>query len=88
VTGQQVLFDVPVDERQLADAERTILEAIDKLGSITAHGAGRIVYRMRGWERLLTVPRAWITSSGARVLERLEREGAISARRGGRWARP
>ncbi len=86
MTGQQELFAHPVDERRLGDTERTILEAIDRLGSLTAREAGAIAYRLRGWESLITVPRAWLTSAGARALDRLERQGLVRRRRG-HWTR-
>ncbi len=84
--AQLQLLAVHVDERTLGDVPRTILEAIDLLGSITARQAGRIVYRFRGFDDLLAIPGPWLTSAGKPVLERLEREGLARHRRG-RWRR-
>lgn len=84
---QDTLFTVPVDERCLSDAERTILESIDQAGPISAHEAGTIVYRLRGYHSILFVRRAWVTSSGARVLEKLEAAGLLRRTRHRRWKR-
>lgn len=84
---QQVLFIIPPDERKLSDIERTILEAIDTVGPITAREAGRIVYRLRGHRFQLRIPREWITSAGKGALLRLERRGAVRRTRNNRWRR-
>jgi ribosomal protein S18 acetylase RimI-like enzyme len=81
--SQLQLESVPVDERTLDDVARTVLEAIDKRGSVSVVQAGRIVYRFRGYECLLSVPTAWLVSAGRPVLERLARVGLVH-RRGGR----
>ena len=87
MSAQQLrLHPAPVDERALDDVARTVLEAIDKHGPITARQAGRIVYRFRGYESLLGVPDPWLTSAGRPILERLERIGLVRYRRG-RWTR-
>jgi len=86
VNAQPRLYPAPVDERTLDDVARTVLEAIDKFGSITARQAGRIVYRFRGFEDLLAIPGPWFTSAGKPVLARLERVGVVRHRRG-RWSR-
>ena len=80
------LHPAPADERALDDVARTVLEAIDKFGSITAREAGRIVYRFRRYELLLTVPEPWFASAGRPVLKRLERFGLVR-HRNGRWSR-
>lgn len=87
MTGQMQLCAVAVDERTLDDTRRTVLEAIDHLGTITAQQAGVIAYRLRGWHNLILVPGAWLTSSGRRVLDRLERDGLVRRARRGRWQR-
>lgn len=84
---QDALFAVPVDERSLSDAERTILESIDQAGPISAHEAGTIVYRLRGYHSVFFVRRAWVTSAGARVLEKLEAAGLLRRTRHHRWKR-
>lgn len=81
------LFQMPVDERRLGDAERTILEAIDQAGPITAYEAGSIVYRLRGYRYILFVRRAWVTSTGARALEKLETAGILRRTQSHRWTR-
>jgi hypothetical protein len=86
LNAQLQLQAVPADERALDDVARTILEAIDKHGSLSVVQAGRIVYRFRGYESLLTVPMPWLVSAGRPVLERLARIGLVR-RRGGRWRR-
>lgn len=86
VSGQGQLFVEAVDERTLADIERTVLEAIDCFGSITARQAGQISYRMRGWHSLLTVQREWLVSAGRRLLDRLEQRGLVRHQRG-QWKR-
>lgn len=80
------LCDVRVDECALDDVSRTVLEAIDKTGSITARQAGEIAYRFRRFEILLTVPRPWLVDAGRRVIAKLERAGLVEGRRG-RWRR-
>lgn len=86
MSAQLRLHPAPVDERTLDDVARTVLEAIDRFGSITARQAGRIVYRFRGFEDLLAIPGPWFTSAGKPVLKRLERIGLVRHRRG-RWIR-
>lgn len=81
------LFEVPVDERCLGDADRTILESIDSRGPISANEAGRIVYRLRGYRNVRFVRRVWVTSAGAAVLRKLERNGLVRRSRGSRWIR-
>lgn len=85
---QQSLFALPPpDARRLTDVERTILEAIDHAGPISAREAGRIVYRFRGHVIQLRIPREWLTSAGADVLRRLERRQIVRRTRGNRWRR-
>lgn len=86
MSTQLRLHPAAVDERTLDDVARTVLEAIDKHGSLTARQAGEIVYRFRGYERLLSTPKPWFTSAGRPVLDRLERIGLVRRRRG-RWTR-
>jgi hypothetical protein len=81
------LFAVPVDERCLNDVERTILESIDARGPISANEAGRIVFQLRGYRHLRSIPRAWITSAGANTLRRLTEKGLVRRTRGSRWTR-
>jgi len=84
--NQPALFKLPPDERRLPDTQRTALEAIDKLGSIDVRTAGRIVYRLRGFETTIAVPQARLLSDGYRVLRRLQRLGLVRGC-GNRWAR-
>ncbi len=86
MTGQLPLLEVLADERTLDDAARTVLEAIDRRGSLTAKQAGRVVYRLRGFRVTIGVPTLWVIAAGARVLGRLERHGLVE-RRKGRWSR-
>lgn len=83
---QLQLCTAAVDERRLDDVSRTILEAIDHLGSITARQAGSIVYRFRGYELVVSVPGTWLAHAGRRVLARLEHGGHVRRRRS-RWLR-
>ena len=84
--GQLRLCSVHVDERALDDVSRTVMEAIDRLGSITARQAGAIVYRFRGYDLLVAVPRPWLVDAGRRALRHLENAGLIR-RASGSWAR-
>lgn len=84
---QSRLFLAPADERTLSDLERAVMDAIDRRGSVTLMQAGRISYRMRGWETLIAVRRAWVASAGRRVLERLVRRDLVEAAGRGRWKR-
>ncbi len=86
VSRQLRLHPAPVDERTLDVVARTVLEAIDEHGLITARQAGEIVYRFRGFEHLLAIPKPWFTSAGRQVLQRLERLGLVR-HRCGRWWR-
>lgn len=70
--------------RDLSDAERTILEAIDATGSVTVRDAGRIVCRIGGYRTVLRRERLF--SAGNRVLRQLERGGLVCRTRGG-WVR-
>lgn len=81
------LFPAPVDERTLSDAARTVLEAIDASGPISANEAGRIAFRLRGYRYVAFARRAWVTSAGASVLNRLEQAGLVRRTRGSRWTR-
>lgn len=72
---------------ELRDDDRTVLEAIEKLGSLTAREAGRIVYQMQGRRPALGADRlVWMISAGRRALRRLERDGLVMRRRA-RWTR-
>lgn len=84
--AQPTLFAPPaVDERRLRDDQRTVLEAIDKLGGITADAAGRISYRVRGWR---VPPLEWTPATGRRLLVRLRELGLVKQRRrDGLWVR-
>lgn len=84
---QEPLFTMPLDERHLDDPARTVLEAIDKLGPITARQAGTIVYRFRGFVLLTAVRRAWLNDAGRRVLGRLQAGGLVRPLPHGRWER-
>lgn len=86
--AQQPLFAIAVDERRLDDPARTVLEAIDTLGTITARQAGVIVYRFRGYCKLLGIPKAWLVDAGRKILNRLHAGGLVSPVAGGRWSRP
>lgn len=76
---------MPVQERHLPDEARTLLEAIDQRGELTAREAGEIVYRLRRWR----VPRDpdWLKAAGFRVLGELRRERLVSRGHDGRWRR-
>lgn len=84
---QTRLFVAPVDERTLGDLERAVLDAIDHTGSVTVMQAGRITYRLRGWDTLILIRRGWIAAAGRRVLERLSRLGLVEVAARGRWQR-
>ncbi len=86
MNGQLQLQAVPADERALDDVARTILDDAQRAVLVDRLQAGRIVYRFRGYESLLTVPMPWLVSAGRPVLERLARIGLVR-RRGGRWWR-
>jgi hypothetical protein len=79
--SQLELFALPVDVATLRDIDRTILEAIDKRGSITAREAGRIVYRFRGYALVISVPSAWLRSAAKRPLSRLVALGLVTRSR-------
>lgn len=87
VALQQPLFVAPADERLIDDPSRTILEAIDTRGPITAREAGEIVYRMRGYRSLMLVPRPWLTNAGGRALRRLAERQLVRRTKGNRWTR-
>ena len=82
-TPQPQLF---VLTRDLTDAERTILEAIDTRGTVTVKDAGRIVYRLRGYTVAFAIPPERVLSEGRRVLKQLDRAGLVK-RRGCVWVR-
>lgn len=86
LSAQLALVEIPVDERHLDDVSRTVLEAIDKTGSLSARQAGEIVYRFRRYELTLSVPGPWLVSAGRPVLERLEELGLLR-QKNGRWMR-
>jgi hypothetical protein len=73
--------------RELSDAERTVLEALEKKWSLTAREAGRIVYRLRGYARMLLVEKAWLGSAGSHVLRRLESAELVRRTASNRWCR-
>jgi hypothetical protein len=84
---QEPLFHVDVDPRHLRDDDRTVLEAIDKLGAITLRDAGRIVYRIAN--RRLPVDRATgFRSAGWKTIKRLRALGLVAKRHDGRWTKP
>jgi hypothetical protein len=83
---QQPLFTLPYDERRLTDAQRTALEAIDKLGSIDTATAGEIVCRIRG-RATCGVPYRRLLSDGYRALRRLQRLGLVHRRGDDLWER-
>jgi hypothetical protein len=85
--AQQPLFLLPVEDRLLDDASRTVLEAIDCHGPISAREAGEIVFRLQGYRTVLFTPKPWLTSSGRRVLRGLERKHMVRRGRGNRWTR-
>lgn len=73
---------------ELTDAERTVLEALDANGTLTAREAGRIVYRLRGYaRRLLLVEKAWLSSAGVHVLRRLESADLVQRTSRNQWCR-
>jgi hypothetical protein len=79
------LFVAPFDERRLTDAQRTALEAIDKLGAIDVATAGEIACRIRG-RATSGVPYRRLLSDGYRALRRLQRLGLVR-RHGNQWER-
>lgn len=83
---QLPLFTTPTDVRRLSDLERTVLEAVEKVGPLTAREAGRIAFRMRGRDPRVS-DRAWMASAGGRVLRQLERHGWLRRTPSNRWAR-
>lgn len=83
---QQQLFAIPVDVRRLRDEDRSVLEAIDKLGAITLRHAGRIVYRLQN-RRSPPYVDGYI-SAGWRVIKRLRAHGLVSRKKNGQWGRP
>jgi ribosomal protein S19E (S16A) len=85
-TRQLPLFTTPTDVRRLTDLERTVLEAIEKIGPLTAREAGRIAFRLRG-RAPAVIDRSRMGSAGRRVLEQLERHGWVRPTGRGRWRR-
>jgi hypothetical protein len=86
-TIQTPLFLAPVDIQFLDDEARTVLEAIDRRGPLTAREAGEIVYRLRGYRTLIFLPKPWLTSTGGRTLRGLERSHLVRRTVGNRWRR-
>jgi hypothetical protein len=86
VTAQEKLFVLPTDERSLADAPRTLLEAIDKRGGLTVRDAGKIVYQLRGFKAPALVRSDWLISAGYRTLRQLRDRGLVR-RRQNLWVR-
>lgn len=84
MTAQLPLFTQPTDVRRLTDLERTVLEAIEKRGALSALDAGKIAYRLRGRAPQLG-DRAWLRSAGRRVLRQLERHGWVRRTARSRW---
>lgn len=73
--------------RELTDAERTVLEALDAKGTLTTREVGRIVYRLRGYARMLLVEKTWLASAGRHVLRRLESAELVRQVARDRWCR-
>lgn len=75
---QPTLFTPPdVDIRRLRDTDRTVLEAIGKLGAISPRKAGQIVYRLNRRRRPID-PAVAYRYTGRKVLERLTRLGLVT----------